>query len=175
MYFDYFLEHFREEDKKSIVTFRHQRLHKLTFGRWFHWSPWRIEKRKENEEIIFPAIFPANHHHERRQYCRTTTRAPPHVKEILLTSCTYVYGRSHGYDRPCDRSHVHSFTYSLTPLHSLSYILSLYLSFNNSLITHSPLTHHSTKQTLVDTWGDTSLIIDSHSFHSRDRENPRES
>ena len=76
VHFDYFWAHFREEDKKSTVAFRHQSLHKFTFGRWCHWRPWRIEKRKENEEITFSAIFPANNHHKRRHNRR---KQPPTV------------------------------------------------------------------------------------------------
>ena len=69
VHFDYFWAHFREEDKKSTVASRHWRLHKFTFGRHCHWRPWRIEERKENEEIAFPA----NHHHKRRHHRRSTT------------------------------------------------------------------------------------------------------
>jgi hypothetical protein len=71
--FDYFWAHFREEDKKSTVASRHWRLHKFTFGRLCHWKPWRIEERKENEEITFSAIFPANHHYMRRQHHQSST------------------------------------------------------------------------------------------------------
>ena len=88
VHFDYFWAHFREDNKKSTVASQHQRLHKSPFRRWCHWKPWRIEKRKENEEITFPAIFPANHHHKRWQYHRTTIGAPPQVEENPLSSCT---------------------------------------------------------------------------------------
>lgn len=95
VHFDYFWAHFREEDKESTVASRHWRLHEFTFGRRCHWRPWRIEERKENEEIAFPATFPANHHHKRRQHRRTTTGAPPQQERVSYTSCTHVHGWWH--------------------------------------------------------------------------------
>ena len=95
VHFDYFWAHFREEDNESTVASRHWRLHEFTFGRRCHWRPWRIEERKENEEIAFPATFPANHHHKRRQHRRTTTGAPPQKERVSYTSCTHVHGWWH--------------------------------------------------------------------------------
>ena len=94
VHFDHFWTHFGEEDKKSTVASRHWRLHKFTFGIRCHWRPWRIEERKENEEIAFPATFPANHHHKRRQHRRTTTGVPPQGRRLSCTSCTHVWHSS---------------------------------------------------------------------------------
>ena len=99
-----------------------------TFGSRCYWKPWRIEERKENEEITFPAIFPANHHHKRRHHRRTTIGPPPQVEKTTLTSCT------HGYDRSLIHSSSHLSTHSLTSLHYLSFDYFLILHLHNLLV-----------------------------------------
>ena len=131
VHFDYFWAHFREEDKKSTVASRHWRLHKFTFGIRCHWRPWRIEERKENEEIAFPAIFPANHHHKRRQHRRTTTGVPPQGRRFPRPAAHMcMAGHTCIADPTCPLTHLH-----------------LHLPFLSILpITHSPLPSHPTRR-----------------------------
>ena len=139
---NHFWAHFREEDKKSTMASRHWRLHKFTFGRRCHWRPWRIEERKENEEIAFPAIFPANHHHKRRQYRRTTAGLPPehhHMGRRFPRPAAHIEDRSH-------IGHYIPLTHPSTKLSPTSHFLRPLFPLHSSF----PNTPHL--DTLVDSW-----------------------